>query len=86
MPDALIKKIHIAVKNGDIPEPFTAHDVTVWINKYAIIKEDDKPYKVKTSTLLSGSTIKSKKTKNRNSKWLYRRKDEDGIYEYWFYV
>ena len=85
MPDALIKKIHDAVKNGFIEEPFTAQDVSDWMAKYKIMKEDGTPYsKGYVTTLLSDSVIKAKKTKNRNSKWLKRSINENGIYEYWF--
>ena len=36
------------------------------------------------ATLLSNSLIKKKKTTNRNSKWLHRRINDKGEYEYWF--
>ena len=85
MPVALIKKIHDAVKNGFIEEPFTAHNVEDWMAEHEIMKGDGTPYSEGyVATLLSDSLIKPIKTKNRNSKWLRRRRNDDGIYEYWF--
>lgn len=82
---ALIKRIHDAVKSGDLDEPFTSHDIEIWMARYEIRKEDGTKYKEGyAANLLYNSLIKKKKTKNRNSKWLHRRKNGNGLYEYWF--
>ena len=82
---ALIKRIQEAVRVGLIEQPFTEWDVEDWMSEYNIRKEDGTKYKEGyVATLLSNSLIKEKKTKNRNSKWLHRRKNENGIYVYRF--
>lgn len=81
----LIKQLHDAVKAGDINESLTAHSVEQWITKYNIRKGDGTRYKEGYAVnLLSNSLIKNKTTKNRNSKWLNRRINSAGVYEYWF--
>ena len=81
----LIKQLHDGVKAGDISEPLTTHKVEQWMAKYDIRKGDGTKYKEGyAANILYNSLIKEKKTKNRNSKWLHRRKNENGIFEYWF--
>lgn len=85
MSDALIKQIHDAVKTGVIEEPFTVQDIQWWMEEKDIRKEDGTKYsKGYPASLLSDSVKKKKKTKNRNSKWLKQRKNENGKFEYWF--
>ena len=83
---ALIKRIHDAVKTGHIIEPFSGRSIKNWMDQYKIMKDDGTPYSkgYKPTSLLSDSLIKPVKTKNTNSKWLRRRRNDDGIYEYWF--
>ena len=82
---ALIRRIQEAVRKGFIEQPFTEWDVEDWMSEYNIRKEDGTKYKEGyVANLLCNSLIKEKKTMNRNSKWLHRRKNKDGIYEYWF--
>lgn len=82
---ALIKRIHVAVKEGFLKQPFTAQEVEKWMVDYDIRKEDGEKYKAGyVATLLSTSYIRKKMKKNRNSIWLDRRKNIDGIFEYWF--
>ena len=84
-PHALIKRIHEAVLNGIIKQPFTAHDIEDWMERYNIRQANGQKYSSGyVSTLLSDSLIKSEKTKNKNSKWLHRSLNEAGDYEYWF--
>ena len=79
MVDALIKRIDDAVKTGHINEPFTGKNAEDWMSEHEIMKEDGTPYsKGYVTTLLSDSRIMSKKTKNRNSKWLIRRRNNEG--------
>lgn len=82
---ALIKRIHDAVKDGFINEPFTAKHIVTWMHENNICKEDGTQYKAGyVTTLLSNSYIGKKNKSNRNSVWLDRRENEDGIFEYWF--
>ena len=81
----LIRRIHDDVRAGYIDELFTVRDIEEWMSEHNIRREDDTKYKEGyVSTLLSNSLIKDKKTKNRNSRWLHRRKNNNGIYVYWF--
>ena len=85
MATALIHLIHIAVKAGDIKEPFTAQDIERWMKQNDIRKPNgDKYSDGYPASLLSDSVKKKKKTKNRTSKWLKQGKNENGICEYWF--
>jgi hypothetical protein len=85
MATALIHRIHIAVKAGDIKQPITRQDVEKWMDRNNIRKPDGKKYKDGyAANLLSNSLYKKKQTKNRNSKWLYRHVNKDGTFEYWF--
>lgn len=82
---ALIKRVHDAVKAGYIHEPFTAKNVEIWMIENHIRKEDGTKYKDGyVATLLSTSYIGKRMKKNRNSICLDRRKNKDGIFEYWF--
>ena len=82
---ALIKRIHDAVRAGYIEQQFTELDIEDWMAEHNIRKEDGAKYKDGyAANLLYNSLIKEKKTKNKNSKWLHRCKNENGIYEYWF--
>ena len=87
MSDALIKKLHDAVKKGHIDQPFTGRTVDNWRIDYKIKNEDDLPYarSYKSSGLLANSYLyKNKESTNGNSIWLDRRKNHSGVYEYWF--
>ena len=82
---ALIKRVHDAVKTGYVIEPFTAKNIVTWMNENDIRKEDGSKYtEGYVSTLLSNSYIKKRNRTNRNSIWLDRQMNIDGVYEYWF--
>lgn len=84
--EALIRRIHAAVKEGLIPEYFTCHDVQAWVDKYDIRRIGNLRYqKGYIATLLSTSVKGRKPTKNRNSKWLNCQFDKKlGLNVYWF--
>ena len=84
-PHALITRIHEAVLNGTIKEPFTAHDIEDWMERDNIRQADGSKYSSGyPSRLLSQSCIEKQNTTNGNSIWLDRRKNKGGLYEYWF--
>ena len=84
-PHALIKQIRDAVLKDVIRQPFTAHDIEDWMERYNIRQANGQNYsKGYVSTLLSQSYIGKQNTTNGNSIWLDRRKNKDGMYEYWF--
>lgn len=81
----LIKQLRDAVNANLITTPFSAQAVEQWMMKYNIRKDNGEMYSNRyAATLLSDSLIKDRQTKNRNSRWLKRRKTHDGTYEYWF--
>ena len=82
----LIKQIHDAVRAGRINEPFTARDIKNWMDRYDIRKGDGTRYAegYRPATLLANSYIGKRNETNRNSEWLDRHENEDGIFEYWF--
>lgn len=86
MSHALIKRIHDAVKSNHIEQPFTAHDIEIWIVEKDIRKEDGTKYKAGyPATLLSTSYIRKVMKRNRNSVWLDRCFNKiKCMHEYWF--
>jgi hypothetical protein len=81
----LIKQLDDAVKAGDINKKFIAHSLAKWMSACNIRKGDGAAYKnFKAGSFLCSSYIKKKNKTNRNSVWLDRRKNKDGVYEYWF--
>jgi len=81
----LIKQLHHAVRSGITPDRFTVLHVRNWMREYDIRKGDGGKYPTKyAATLLSNSLIAHRKSTNRNSKWLHRRINDKGEYEYWF--
>ena len=81
----LIKQLEDGVKAGHINEPLTPQKVKHWVHKYNIRKGDGTRYKDSSiANLLHNSYIGKRNKTNRNSTWLDRRKNEDGIYEYWY--
>ena len=83
--NALIKRIYEAILNGVIKQPFTAHDIEDWMDKYNIRKGDGSEYRRGyASGLLSQSYIGKRNTTNGNRTCLNRQKNEKGLYEYWF--
>jgi len=83
---ALIKRVHLAVKDGLLPDIFTCRDVQAWADKYDIRRTGNLRYiKGYVATLLSSSVKGRKPTKNRNSKWLNCQFNQElGLNEYWF--
>ena len=82
---ALIKRAQEAVNDGDMNEPFTVKIFESWMAEYNIRKEDGTKYKDGyVATLLSNSYVMKKNTTSRNSLWLDRRMNQDGVFEYWF--
>ena len=85
MSNSLIAQLRKAVKEKFINELLTVKKVESWMTEHDIRQENGTRYKKGyAANLLYNSLIKEKKTKNRNSKWLHRRKNENGHYEYWF--
>jgi hypothetical protein len=81
----LIKQLHDGVDAGDITEPMTAHSLPEWMSACNIKKGDGEKYiNFNAGSFLSDSYIGKKNETNRNSIWLDRRKNKDGVYEYWF--
>ncbi len=82
---SLIKQIHDATKNGDLPQSFTAHDVKEWVHKYKIRKADETKYAESSiDAMLSNSDIKNKPTTNKNIKVLQSKINANHKREYWF--
>lgn len=70
MRKALITLVKEAALCGRIPHPFRKEDVEEWRKETDPRKSDGSPYKVRTSTILSGASLKNAGTKNKNSKFL----------------
>lgn len=81
----LIKQIHDAIKNGDLRQPFTTHDVKEWVHRYKIRKDDGTEYAESSiNAILSNSNKKNKPTTNKNIKVLQSKLNANGEHEYWF--
>jgi hypothetical protein len=81
----LIRQLHEAVCDGSVSSRLTLNQLRNWMREYDIRKGNGEKYRESyPAALLSNSLIKKKKTKNTNSKWLHRRINDKGEYEYWF--
>jgi len=81
----LFDQMDEAINKGHLIQRFTAEIVKAWMTKFNIRKGDGTQYsKGYVTTRLSNGLIKTKKTKNRNSRRLKREMNNDGIFEYWF--
>jgi hypothetical protein len=81
----LIKQIHEATNNGDLPQPFTVQDLKQWIGQNEIVKDNGEEYAESSiDALLSNSDVKNNPTTNKNIKLLKSEINEKGKVEYRF--
>ncbi len=81
----LIGQIHDAFQNGDLPCPFTAAHLKLWMQKKKIVKDDGAEYAAASiEAILSNSDQKNIPTSNKNVKPLSSKVNSNGKREYWF--
>ncbi|PDY92617.1 hypothetical protein [Bacillus tropicus] len=85
VPVPLIEKVEHACITKQLQEPFTTSSLQKWIQQNNIVNsQNGQPYSKSSIQSLLGNSSLTSNNKNLNRKVLHRKKNAQGVYEYWF--